>query len=69
MLFRSQVLIEQRGHILHVALNRPDKKNALTHAMYTALADAIDRVENDPGLRVTFITGTARSEARRAGTE
>jgi len=59
MSHESQVLIEQRGHILHVALNRPDKKNALTHAMYTALADAIDRVENDPGLRVTFITGTA----------
>lgn len=53
------VVIEQRGTILHVALNRPEKKNALTHAMYTALADAIDRVENDPGLRVLFLTGTA----------
>lgn len=53
------VLTEQRGAILRVALNRPDKKNALTHAMYTALADAVERVENEPGLRVLFITGTA----------
>lgn len=53
------VVVEQRGHILHVALNRPDKKNALTHAMYTALADALARVESEPGLRLTFLTGTA----------
>ena len=55
----SHVLVEQRGTILHVALNRPEKKNALTHGMYTALADALERVEQEPGLRVTFITGTA----------
>lgn len=53
------VAVEQRGNILHVALNRAEKKNALTHAMYTALADAIDRVEGDPALRVLFLTGTA----------
>lgn len=53
------VIVEQRGTILRVAFNRPEKKNALTHAMYTAVADAIDRVENDPGLRVLFLTGTA----------
>lgn len=53
------VSVEQRGTILHVALNRADKKNALTHAMYTALADAIARVEAEPGLRVLFLTGTA----------
>lgn len=55
----AHVTVEQRGTILHVAINRPDKKNALTHAMYTALSDAIDRCENEPGLRVLFITGTA----------
>lgn len=55
----NHVSVEQHGNILRVALNRPEKKNALTHAMYTALADAIARVENEPGLRVLFITGTA----------
>lgn len=53
------VVVEPRGHILHVALNRADKKNALTHGMYTALSDAIDRLEREPGLRVLFLTGTA----------
>ncbi len=56
---KNRVIVEQRGSILRVAMNRPDKKNALTHAMYTALADAIDRVESQSDLRVLFITGTA----------
>lgn len=54
----SHVLIEQHGTILRVALNRAEKKNALTHAMYTAMNEAIARVEDDPGLRVLFLTGT-----------
>jgi len=53
------VLVEQQGHILRVTLNRADKKNALTHAMYTALCDAFDRLEQSPELRVLFLTGTA----------
>lgn len=53
------VVVEQHGNILRVALNRPEKKNALTHAMYTALCDAFARLENEPELRVLFITGTA----------
>jgi len=55
----SHVIVEQHGTVLRVALNRPEKKNALTHAMYTAMSDAIDRVEQDPGLRVLLLTGTA----------
>lgn len=53
------IVVEQRGKILHVSINRPEKKNALTHAMYTALADALDRLEKESGLRVLFLTGTA----------
>ena len=55
----TYVVVEQHDHILRVALNRADKKNALTHGMYTALADAIDRLNAEPGLRVLFLTGTA----------
>src|SRR3981189_3418968 len=36
---------------------RPDKKNALTNAMYGALADAIEAAENDPNVRVVLIRG------------
>ena len=36
---------------------RPDKKNALTNAMYGALADAIEAAETDPSVRVLLIRG------------
>lgn len=53
------VVVEPQGHILRVTLNRADKKNALTHAMYDALTAAIGRLEHEPGLRVLFLTGSA----------
>ncbi len=34
------VLTEKKNHILTVRINRLDRKNALTHDMYTALGDA-----------------------------
>lgn len=54
----NHVLVEQQGSILRVTLNRADKKNALTHGMYTALNGALERLEQEPGLRVLFITGS-----------
>ncbi|MGD8578401.1 MAG: enoyl-CoA hydratase [Lysobacterales bacterium] len=48
----------ERG-VLTVRLNRPEKKNALTGEMYTALADAIDRGARDRAVRVLLVTGTA----------
>lgn len=42
-------------------LARPEKKNALTAAMYAALADAIDAAIADDGVRVLLLTGGAQS--------
>jgi enoyl-CoA hydratase/carnithine racemase len=47
--------------ILTIRFNRPDKKNAITVAMYSALADALDRAAEDKAVRVVVITGTADS--------
>jgi enoyl-CoA hydratase/carnithine racemase len=38
--------------ILTVTLNRADKKNAITQAMYAALADATERTRTDDAIRV-----------------
>jgi enoyl-CoA hydratase/carnithine racemase len=47
--------------ILTITLARPDKKNALTNAMYGALADALTRAENDPAIRVVLLQGDGDS--------
>lgn len=46
------------NHILTVRINRPERKNALTHAMYTALGDAIEQAEADASIRCVLFTGS-----------
>ena len=48
---------DQKGAILCIALNRPDKKNAITSAMYAALADALSKAAADDGVRVALLHG------------
>ena len=43
--------------VLTLTMARPDKKNALTNAMYGALADALESAETDPAVRVLLIRG------------
>jgi enoyl-CoA hydratase/carnithine racemase len=49
------------GGILTLTIARPEKKNALTVAMYAALADAITAANNDKAVRVILITGSEDS--------
>lgn len=51
----DHILIEKSGGVLTLTMNRPDKKNALTRAMYQALGDAIDQAEFDPDVRCVLI--------------
>ncbi len=43
--------------ILTITFNRPAKKNAITAAMYQALADALHAGEDDPAVRAMLIAG------------
>ena len=40
-----------------IEIARPEKKNALTQAMYTAMAEAIVAADADPAIRAVLITG------------
>ncbi|MEX2475666.1 enoyl-CoA hydratase [Marinobacter sp.] len=51
------VLTEKQGQVLVVRINRPDRKNALTHAMYTALGDAVEQAHADADIRCVLFTG------------
>lgn len=55
------VVITRTDAVLEIRLNRPEKKNALTRAMYDAMADAFAQVDADPTLRVALLTGTGDS--------
>lgn len=49
------------GGILTFTLNRPDKLNALTNAMYVRLADLLFSAEDDPEIQVIVLTGGTRN--------
>lgn len=53
----EHVLCERRGPHLRLVLNRPERRNAITIAMYAALADAITAAQDDPALRVITLEG------------
>jgi enoyl-CoA hydratase/carnithine racemase len=53
----DQIVVARDGAIQRVTLNRPEKKNALTAAMYAAFAAAIQAADRDPGVRVMLIGG------------
>jgi enoyl-CoA hydratase/carnithine racemase len=41
--------------------NRPEKKNALTRAMYVAMTDALEQAEQDPSVRTALFSGSGDS--------
>lgn len=53
----SDVRIEREGAVLAITLNRPERRNAITVAMYSALADAIEGAAGDDAVRVITIRG------------
>jgi len=53
----EHILLERQGAIQRIRINRPEKKNALTAAMYAAFAEAILAADRDPGVRVMLIGG------------
>jgi enoyl-CoA hydratase/carnithine racemase len=53
----ENVITARDGRILTITMNRPDKKNALTHDMYAAMADGLMTAHEDPQIRCVIITG------------
>jgi enoyl-CoA hydratase/carnithine racemase len=53
----SEILTAKADGILTITINRPEKKNALTSAMYAAMADALDAAETDAAVRVIVFAG------------
>ena len=64
----SPVLSEIADGIATLALNRPEKLNAINYAMADALMAALDRLETDPSVGAVVLTG-AGDRAFSAGAD
>src|SRR5881409_1927452 len=57
----SDILTECSGNILRIQLNRPERKNAMTSAMYIMLADLLNNAAKDDEVRVVLWHGAGDS--------
>jgi enoyl-CoA hydratase/carnithine racemase len=53
----EHVLVEREEGLLTLRLNRLDKKNALTRAMYSHMAEVLEHADSDPSVRAVLICG------------
>lgn len=51
------VTVEDKGGVRTIRWNRPDKKNALTRAMYSAAAEAIETGDREKSVKVFVLGG------------
>lgn len=47
-----------QAHILQITIDRPDRRNALTHEMYDQLREGLERASADAAIRCVLITGS-----------
>lgn len=55
------VVTEVRDNILIITLNRPEVRNAVNRAMAEGVAAALDRLDEDPEIRVGILHGAGKS--------
>lgn len=61
------IVVQRERGLLMLQLNRPDKKNALTRAMYSQLAQALEQADADATVNAVLIQGS--SECFTAGND
>mgnify|MGYP001218956261 CR=1 FL=1 len=58
---RQILRFEQTGAIARITLNRPEKLNAIDHALGLALYEAFARCQDNPGVRTIVLGGAGRA--------
>jgi enoyl-CoA hydratase len=62
----ENILVETRGHVGLITLNRPKALNALSSPLIKDLGDALDAFENDASVRAIVLTGSDKAFAAGA---
>ena len=55
----TDILNHTEAGVMTITLNRVDKKNSITVAMYAAMADALDNAASDAAIRAVVLQGHA----------
>jgi 2-(1,2-epoxy-1,2-dihydrophenyl)acetyl-CoA isomerase len=53
----DELLVERKGNVAVLTLNRPEKKNALSMSLVQAIGDTIEKMQFDDEVRAVVITG------------
>src|ERR1700712_5358911 len=53
----EDVLVEERGRVLIITLNRPSARNAINASVTQGVADALDELDSRDDLRLGILTG------------
>lgn len=57
----DQLSVERDGAVAVLTINRPEKRNAMTAAMWAALPGVLDELADDPTVRSLVVTGAGPS--------
>jgi enoyl-CoA hydratase/carnithine racemase len=57
----DEVKVQCKGHVVHAIIDRPERKNALTLAMYSSLSRVLQEVDRDSSIRAIVLSGAAGS--------
>ncbi|MFJ9390472.1 enoyl-CoA hydratase/isomerase family protein [Nocardioides sp. NPDC101246] len=57
----THLLVERRDGYAEVTLNRPERYNALNHALVGQLRETLEELETDPSVRAVILTGAGRA--------
>lgn len=52
----EHIIVRRDGAVLEIQFNRPEKKNAITNAMYGVMADAVTEAETSDGIRAVLFS-------------
>ncbi len=56
----EEILVVRKGTVVHLVLNRPEKRNPLGLGFSAAMNRALDRVEADPEIAAVVLTGNGK---------
>jgi enoyl-CoA hydratase/carnithine racemase len=57
----NRVIVERDGHVAHVQLNRPEKRNAIDSEMFAELREAAQTLGSTPSVWAIVLSGTGHT--------